>query len=61
MTGRRVLLAAYWTLVLLLAAIASIAAAIPLTGGYASAAGMTAAALVLLAGLACEPHRKERP
>ena len=58
MTGRRVLLAVYWPLVVLTAATASIAAAIPFTGGTASAVGVIAAALVLLAGLALEPHRK---
>lgn len=58
MTARRLLLAVYWALVTVLAALASIAAAIPFTGSTASAAGITAAGLVLIAGLALEPHRK---
>lgn len=58
MTARRsVILAAYWLPVLCLAAIASIVAAIPFTGGTASAAGVVAAGLVLLTGLAFEPRR----
>lgn len=61
MTARRALrLAAYWLPVLGLAAIASIVAAIPFTGGTASAAGVIASGLVLLAGLVCEPQRKDR-
>lgn len=58
MTARRALrLAAYWLPVLGLAAIASIVAAIPFTGGTASAAGVVAAGLILLTGLALEPRR----
>lgn len=60
MTGRRALRAVYWPLVLLTAATASTAAAIPLTGGMASAAGIAVAAFVLLAGLALEPRGKAR-
>jgi hypothetical protein len=60
-TARRIVLAAYWALVVTLAALASMAAAIPFTGGTASAAGIVAAAAVLIAGLACEPHRKDHP
>lgn len=56
---RAVQLAAYWLPVLLLAAAASIAAAIPFTGADASAAGVTAAGLVGLAGLHYEPRRKD--
>lgn len=60
MSARRVLfLAAYWLPVIVVAAVASLAAAIPFTGGTAGAAGTTAAGLVLLAGLALEPRRKD--
>lgn len=60
MSARRVLrLAAYWLPVCALAAVASIAAAIPFTGSTATAAGITAAGLVLIAGLALEPRRKD--
>ena len=61
MTARRALrLAAYWAPVLGLAAIASIVAAIPFTGGTANAAGVVAAGLVLLAGLHYEPRKDQR-
>lgn len=61
MTARRALrLAAYWLPVLGLAAIASIVAAIPFTGGTASATGVVAAGLVLLAGLHYEPRKDQR-
>lgn len=60
MSARRTLqLAVFWTAVTLLAATAAVAAAIPFTGGTASAAGTTAAAAVCLAGLALEPRRKD--
>lgn len=61
MTARRALrLAAYWAPVLAVAAVASIVAAIPFTGGTASAAGVVAAGLVLLAGLHLEPRKDRR-
>lgn len=61
MTARRtVILAAYWTAVILTAAIAAIVAAIPFTGGTANAAGVVAAGLVLLAGLHYEPRKDQR-
>lgn len=60
MTGRRVLRAVYWPLVILTAATTSIAAAVPFSGGVASAAGIAAAAAVLLAGLALEPRKERR-
>ncbi|MCI3153191.1 hypothetical protein ELQ39_15770 [Streptomyces sp. GB4-14] len=63
MTARRTALtAAYWSAVLLLAAVASLAAAIPFTGPAASAAGVLAAAAVCLTGSAHAPSttRKDR-
>jgi hypothetical protein len=60
MTGRRALRAVYWPLVVLTAATTSIAAAVPFSGGTASAVGVIAAAFVLLAGLALEPRGKAR-
>ena len=56
----RLVLAAYWALTLTAAALASLTAAVPFTGGAASAAGITAAAVVLLAGLALEPRKDHR-
>jgi hypothetical protein len=58
---RTALWAAYWALVLTVMAVASLAAAIPFTGADASAAGVTAAGLVGLAGLALEPRKDGRP
>ncbi|MGQ5576038.1 hypothetical protein [Streptomyces sp. ECR3.8] len=63
MSARRTALtAAYWTAVLLLAAFASLAAAIPFTGPAASTVGVIAAAAVCLVGSACAPSitRKDR-
>jgi hypothetical protein len=48
-------LAAYWTAVLLTAAVASLAAAIPFTGPAASTAGVLASGGVCLIGMACSP------
>lgn len=60
MRARRVLLlAAYWLTTCTLAAVASLAAALPLTGMWASTTGILAAAVVLLAGHALEPRRKD--
>lgn len=59
MNRRTALWAGYWAFVLLVAAVASLAAAIPFTGPDAAAASTTAAGLVGLAGLALEPHRKD--
>jgi len=54
-------LAAYWTAILTVAAVASLAAAIPFTGPTASAAGVLASGAVCLIGLACAPNiRKDR-
>jgi hypothetical protein len=53
---RTVRWACHWTLTLLTAAVASLAAALPFTGPYASAAGLIAAAGVCLTGLATAPH-----
>lgn len=54
--GRTALHAAYWTAVLLLAAVASLAAALPFTGPAASTAGVIAAAAVCPVGSACAPN-----
>jgi len=54
-------LAVHWTATTLTAAITSIAAALPFTGGAASAVGTVAAAGVCLIGIACTPTRKDRP
>ncbi|MCI4143019.1 hypothetical protein [Streptomyces sp. MMS20-AI2-20] len=61
MSARRTALtAAYWTAVLLLAAVASLAAAIPFTGPAASAAGVIASGAVCLIGMACAPNPAPR-
>lgn len=52
-------LAAWWTATALAAAIASLAAALPFTGPYASAASLIAAAGVSLTGYATAPHPKD--
>lgn len=56
MTARRVWWACHWTLTTTLAAIASLAAALPFTGPYASAAGLLAATATCLIGIATAPH-----
>jgi hypothetical protein len=48
-------LAAYWAAVLLAAAVASLAAAIPFTGPVANSAGVLASGAVCLIGMACAP------
>jgi hypothetical protein len=48
-------LAAYWAAVLLAAAVASLAAALPFTGLDADTAGVLAAAGVCMTGMACAP------
>jgi hypothetical protein len=54
-------LAAYWAAVLLAAAVASLAAALPFTGPTASAAGVLASGAVCLIGIACAPNiRKDQ-
>jgi hypothetical protein len=61
-TARRTLRwACHWTATLTTAAVASLAAALPFTGPYASAAGVFAAAGVCLTGLATAPHPGARP
>ncbi|MFJ9657579.1 hypothetical protein ACIRPR_06375 [Streptomyces griseoflavus] len=62
MSARRTALcAAYWSVLLLLAAVVSLAAALPFTGPAADAVGVVAAGAVCLIGLACAPTpRKER-
>lgn len=61
MSARRTAVcAAYWTGLLLLAAVASLAAAIPFTGAAASTVGVIAAAAVCLIGLACAPNPTTR-
>lgn len=52
-------LAAHWTATTTLAAIVSLAAAIPFTGPAASTAGVFAAAGVCLVGIATAPTRKD--
>lgn len=60
MSARRTVWAAlHWTATALTAAIASMAAALPFHGPYASAAGVIAAAGVCLTGLATAPPRKD--
>lgn len=63
MSARRTALtAAYWSAVLLLAALVSLAAALPFTGPTASTAGVIASGAVCLIGIACAPSttRKDR-
>lgn len=56
---RRVLAAAYWTAVVVTAALASIAAAMPFEGRTASLAGALTLTAVCMAGTTYAPHRKD--
>ncbi|MER5715782.1 hypothetical protein [Streptomyces sp. NPDC002132] len=56
MTRRTALWLLYWLTILAVASVASLAAALPFTGGTATAAGITVSALVCLAGMALEPR-----
>ncbi|WP_442803445.1 hypothetical protein OG411_19150 [Streptomyces pseudogriseolus] len=61
MSARRTALTAvYWSAVLLLAAVASLAAAIPFTGPAARAVGVIASGAVCLIGIACAPNPTPR-
>lgn len=53
-------LAAHWAAVTLLATAAHVAAQLPFTGLYATAAGIVAATGVGMAGLASAPHEGRR-
>lgn len=62
MTARRtVWLACHWTATTVVAALTSLAAALPFTGPYASAAGLLAAGAVCLIGIATAPHPNGAP
>lgn len=52
---RRIVWALYWAVTVTIAAVASLAAAIPFNGDTASFAGLVAAAGVGFVGLACAP------
>lgn len=57
MTARRTAwLACHWTATTVAAAVASLAAAIPFTGPYASAAGLLTITAVAAIGYALAPH-----